>query len=107
IAVIKRLAEAFRKKNLPMIYSKGGTREDNWDSCSWSWKNNRTAEGSAPKKAMPGYNEIVAEIAPQTQDIVISKQKPSAFFGTHLQSYLTYLGCDSIIATGCTTSGCV
>ena len=47
------------------------------------------------------------EIGPQPQDIVIYKQKPSAFFGTNMTSYLTLLGCDSVIVTGTTTSGCV
>ena len=35
------------------------------------------------------------------------KQKPSGFFGTNLQSYLTLLGCDSVVIVGTTTSGCV
>ena len=52
-------------------------------------------------------NEIVAEIAPAPQDIVVYKQKPSGFFGTNMASYLTLLGCDSVIVTGTTTSGCV
>jgi nicotinamidase-related amidase len=52
-------------------------------------------------------NEIVAPIAPTPQDIVVLKQKPSGFFGTNMASYLTLLGCDSLIVTGTTTSGCV
>jgi maleamate amidohydrolase len=38
---------------------------------------------------------------------VVYKQKPSGFFGTNMASYLTLLGCDSVIVTGTTTSGCV
>ena len=52
-------------------------------------------------------NEIVTPIAPGPQDIVVYKQKPSGFFGSNLASYLTLLGCDSVIVTGTTTSGCV
>jgi nicotinamidase-related amidase len=52
-------------------------------------------------------NEIVAMIGPGPRDIVIKKQKPSGFFGTNLASYLTLLGCDSVIVVGTTTSGCV
>jgi len=37
----------------------------------------------------------------------VLKQMPSAFHGTRLQSYLTFLNCDSVIVTGTTTSGCV
>src|SRR5206468_12020615 len=51
--------------------------------------------------------EIVAEIAPAPQDIVVYKQKPSGFFGTNMTAYLTLLGCDSVIVAGTTTSGCV
>jgi maleamate amidohydrolase len=46
-------------------------------------------------------------IAPGPRDIVITKQKPSGFFGTNLASYLTLLDCDSVIIVGTTTSGCV
>jgi maleamate amidohydrolase len=52
-------------------------------------------------------NEIVTPIAPGPRDILVYKQKPSGFFGTNLASYLTLLGCDSVIVTGTTTSGCV
>ena len=52
-------------------------------------------------------NTIVAEIAPQPQDIVIEKLKPSVFFGTPLLSHLVLLGADSLIVAGTTTSGCV
>jgi hypothetical protein len=52
-------------------------------------------------------NEIATMIAPGPRDIVIKKQKPSGFFATNLASYLTLLGCDSVIVAGTTTSGCV
>jgi maleamate amidohydrolase len=38
-------------------------------------------------------------------DILIKKQKPSGVFGTSLASYVTLLGCDSVIAGGTTHSG--
>jgi len=107
IAVIKRIAEAFREKRLPVIYSHGGGRADSWDSGSWSWKNKRAGEGVVRREGSLGFNDIVADIAPLPQDIVISKQKPSVFFGTDLASFLILLGCDSIVFAGTTTSGCV
>lgn len=107
IGHMARLAATFRARRLPVIYTTGEARDDNWDACSWSWKNNRTSEAAAPSQSSRGTNEIVDEIAPQPVDIVVRKQKPSAFFATELASYLTYLGCDSVVLTGCTTSGCV
>lgn len=41
------------------------------------------------------------------QDIIITKQYPSAFFATSLASTLTAAGVDQVILTGLTTSGCV
>jgi maleamate amidohydrolase len=40
-------------------------------------------------------------------ELVVSKQYPSAFFGTSLASTLTTWGTDTLIITGVTTSGCV
>lgn len=53
-----------------------------------------------------GY-EFVAEVAPGPDDILIPKWHASAFHGTGLTSYLIGLGVDTVVLTGCTTSGCV
>ena len=106
---IKKLLDASRKKGLPVIYTTGSTRADGWDRGSWAWKNSRTEEDVAPPPA--GFNrdgnDIMDEIAPAPQDIVIRKLKPSAFHGTPLTGFLNDLGADSLIVTGTTTSGCV
>ena len=106
---IRSLIDKAHEKGLPVIYTTGVRRGDNWDSGSWSWKNNRSTEDVSNKTVMSNRdgNEIMAEIAPGPKDIVIYKQKPSGFFGTNMTSYLTLLGCDSVIVTGTTTSGCV
>lgn len=46
-------------------------------------------------------------LVPSDDELVISKQYPSAFFGTSLASTLTTLGIDTLIHTGVSTSGCV
>lgn len=46
-------------------------------------------------------------LVPHDDELVVSKQYPSAFFGTSLASTLTSLGIDSVLLTGLTTSGCV
>ena len=46
-------------------------------------------------------------LVPEDDELVVSKQYPSAFFGTSLASTLTSWGVDSLIITGLTTSGCV
>ena len=107
IREIKKLLAAARNKGLPVIYSTGTGREDNWDRGAWAWKSSRTAERPRTSGTNLDGNTIVAEIAPQPQDIVIEKQKPSVFYGTPLQSYLVLLGVDSLLMVGTTTSGCV
>lgn len=46
-------------------------------------------------------------LVPRPDELVITKQYPSVFFGTSLASTLTAAGIDSVILTGLTTSGCV
>jgi maleamate amidohydrolase len=53
-----------------------------------------------------GY-EFVAEVAPREGDVLIPKKHPSAFFGTAMCSHLIDKQVDTVIVTGCTTSGCV
>ena len=104
---IKALIDAAHAKGLPVIYTTGERRPDNWDAGSWRWKSTRGDEVGGSQNDPVDGNEIVAMIAPGPRDIVIRKQKPSGFFGTNLASYLTLLGCDSVIIVGTTTSGCV
>lgn len=105
---LKALIDKARDRQIPVIYTTGFRRADGWDDGSWRWKNRRAAEDGRVQSAsgLDG-NQIVAEIAPGPRDVVIYKQKPSGFFGTNLTSYLTLLGCDSVIVVGTTTSGCV
>ena len=67
------------------------------------------------QKAMPLKNFIQGSpmgawpkgLEPDASEIVISKQYPSAFFGTSLAPTLTAQGIDTLIITGVTTSGCI
>tara|TARA_Y100001960_G_scaffold333682_1_gene440218 strand:- start:3654 stop:4268 length:615 start_codon:yes stop_codon:yes gene_type:complete len=52
-------------------------------------------------------SQIVSSLTPLPGEIVIRKQVPSAFFGTNLAPQLTARGVDTVLVTGCTTSGCV
>jgi maleamate amidohydrolase len=65
----------------------------------------------APALAMltPGsrWAQIDERIAPREDEPVLLKLFASAFFGTALQPMLTAAGCDTLIVTGASTSGCV
>ncbi|MFO0336853.1 MAG: cysteine hydrolase, partial [Pseudomonadota bacterium] len=50
---------------------------------------------------------VVAELAPRDGDFVIDKNRPSAFFGTPLESCLSGLGVREVVVCGVTTNCCV
>jgi nicotinamidase-related amidase len=50
---------------------------------------------------------IPAEIAPQPEDVIVTKQYASAFFGTSLASTLAAMKVDTVMIGGFSTSGCV
>lgn len=102
---IARLLDAARSVKLPVVYTRGEYTRGGPEAGRWAAKMARMFE-SPPDAAVSG-DEIVREIAPQPGDLVIKKDKPSAFFGTPLVSYLVERGIDSLLVTGCTTSGCV
>ena len=105
IDAVQKILEVGRRKRLPVIYTTNPRREDSFDLGIWGLKGSRSDE----EVDVMGHkgNEIVAEVAPEPDDIFIEKRKPSAFFGTPLMSYLNHMKADSLILTGTTTSGCV
>ena len=102
---LQRVIEAARDKGVPVIYTHALPRPTAVRAGGWARKNSRVLEPTEISQRIG--NDIVAEIAPRPGDIVIQKDKPSAFYGTALVSYLVALGCDSVIVTGTSTSGCV
>lgn len=102
-AAVHRIAEVlalFRARGWPVLYPHVSPKE--------SFDQGRLAEKvpALMTVARNGY-DFVEEIRPQPKDILLPKKHPSAFFGTPLASYLIDLGADTLVVTGCTTSGCV
>jgi nicotinamidase-related amidase len=102
---IRDLLDAARPKHLPIFYTTSDERRHSSAVGRWQGKNTRAAEDHNERWARA--NDIVADIAPQDGEIIIRKQKPSAFFGTPLMAMLNEFRCDTVLMTGCTTSGCV
>lgn len=102
---IRELLADARKKMLPTFYTTGHEGGSSVAFGRWHGKNSRGGEDMGEKWAKG--NEIVEEIAPRDGDVLIRKQKPSAFFGTPLISMLNEVHADTVLVTGCTTSGCV
>lgn len=104
VAVIRKLIAAARAKRLPIIYTTGEYRSDIFDYGGWRRKQSRLTENI--EQLIEG-DRILDEIAPAPQDVVVKKQKASAFCGTPLLGYLIDLKVDSLLVTGTTTAGCV
>jgi len=98
-----RILEIARKHGIPVIYTNVVYQEDGLDG-------GRFFEKVLPLKHFCKGNpmgEFAAGIQPRENELVVSKQYPSAFFGTSLASTLTARGIDTLIITGLTTSGCI
>lgn len=54
-----------------------------------------------------GYGDFAEGLTPHPDEVVITKQYASGFFGTSLASTLTALGIDTLLIAGVSTSGCV
>ena len=103
LASALRLQKVARETNTPVIYTNVVYRPGGADGGRFYQKSmvlHNFVQGS-PMGNWPKGLEVAAD------EMVISKQYPSAFFGTSLASTLTAMGIDTLIHTGLSTSGCV
>jgi len=101
-ATIPLLAKA-RQQGMPVIYTRVLYHPSGADGGLFVQKVpalRRMVEGEP-------LAEIVPELPPAPDDVILIKQYASAFFGTSLAAMLTARGTDTLIITGCSTSGCV
>jgi maleamate amidohydrolase len=103
LASALRLQKVARENNVPVIYTnvvynKAALNGGRFYQKSMTLHN--FLEGS-PMGAWP------KGLVPHEDELVISKQYASAFFGTSLASTLTTWGIDTLIHTGVSTSGCI
>ena len=52
-------------------------------------------------------SKIVDQLTPIEVEYVVCKTQPSGFFGTDLAEWYQNQGVDTVLITGCTTSGCI
>tara|TARA_R100001244_G_scaffold6593_25_gene8236 strand:- start:38277 stop:38930 length:654 start_codon:yes stop_codon:yes gene_type:complete len=103
LASALRVREAARSAGIPVILTNVSYHPSAIDG-------GRFFEKAAPLRYFVAGNPMAAfaqGLEPRAEELVITKQYPSAFFGTSLASTLTALGVDSVLLTGLTTSGCV
>ena len=94
----KQLLEASRAAGIPITYCTGDTRS--------SSNKGRATNRQVLNEHNESY-DILDELAPEDGELVVYKQRASAFYGTPLMSHLTQMGIQSLIMGGGTTSGCL
>ena len=102
---VKTLIEACREANIPVIYTKEVHRPSGIDM-------GRELDGNEPDHCLIGTRgvEIMEEIAPLPDDIVVTKPRYNAFLGTDLPFILNGLDVkpnDTLIICGDATNVCV
>lgn len=104
VGAIRRLLDTMRRAELPVVFT----------TVSYGEGDKVTAKAFIDKvpvlltlEAGSRWVEIDDRIAPLPTEPVLNKLFASAFFGTALGSMLASHGCDSLIVTGASTSGCV
>ena len=98
------LLEVAHQRDIPVIFSTViYEEEDIKDAGVWALKQTGARTLTAGSEAV----KIDPRLGLQPKDIVLMKKYASCFYGTDLVARLNSRRIDTLIITGCTTSGCV
>ena len=103
IEATKGLLSECRNAGIPVAFTRVVYADDGADNGVFCMK----APGLKDLTEDALGSQIVNDLAPVDGEYITRKTQPSAFFGTSLQSWLTVKHVDTVLVTGCTTSGCV
>jgi maleamate amidohydrolase len=92
-----------RRRGLPVAFSRVVYAEDGSQNGAFV----RKVPALATLTETAPSSQIVPELAPLPGETILRKTQPSAFFGTGYAGMLREQGVDTVIVTGCTTSGCI
>jgi len=104
IAAIRPLIDVAHERNVPVVFSTVMYHDADFkDAGIWALKQ----KGPTSLKAGTPAVELDKRMDFQPRDSLLVKKYASCFFGTDLVPRLLSRGVDTLIITGCTTSGCV
>ncbi len=103
VEATRRLLDAARARALPVIYTTSPWRPEGGDQPFKSAADRSPGFRAWDERA----SRIDERVAPHPRDLILEKENASAFFGTHLVSYLIAHGVDTLLITGCSTSACI
>lgn len=102
LAATLPLATAARTTGIPLVF----TRVEYAHPADGGLFRRKVAALACFERGNP-LADFPSTLAPAPGDIVITKQYPSAFFGTPLAATLSALRIDTVLISGVTTSGCI
>jgi maleamate amidohydrolase len=108
---IQVLLSFAREAGIPVIHSTGLLEEES-GVLGFSEAKRRTPmrfdplDPEAEDRRLHRY-DIIEQVSPMPGEAVLRKSSPSVFWGTPLAAHLNYLGVDTILVAGESTSGCV
>jgi nicotinamidase-related amidase len=102
---VQRVIATAREMGIPVIHATGNPKIPHWSDR----REKKRAKSDDPEAAERYSHrfDIIPEVAPIDGEVVVNKSAPSAFFGTILAAHLNYIGADTVIVCGESTSGCV
>ena len=104
---VNALAEAFRAKGFPVVWTYVAYMESGEDCGVWGTRTN-TPDSLQNIKVGSRRSEFDDRLnIDKVRDIIINKRMASAFFETNLGSLFTFHKVDTVVVTGGSTSGCV
>ncbi len=113
IPVVKEMVAAARNAGCRIIWTRQGYRADLADVTPYDhWRSRRAGidltdpENSALVRGSPGF-EILPELMPAKDDIVVDKTANGAFYQTDLEMVLKSQGISQLLFCGITTDVCV
>lgn len=104
VTAIQQLLATARTRGLPVIFTTVAYDESSWQPAQVFLEK---VPSLRVLRVGTAEVEVDARLGRLASEPVLTKQFASAFFGTALASLLTSHSCDTVIVTGCTTSGCV
>jgi ureidoacrylate peracid hydrolase len=105
LPTLKRALTFCRESGIPVIYTTHAHRQGGCDMGRFKDLWPPIMNGAGLVEGKPGV-EIYPEIAPRPGEIVITKRRYSAFYGTDLEIILRGLGVDTVVISGVTTENC-
>jgi len=106
IPSVKRLAEAFRETNRPVVYIAHVVKPDHSDAAYPYWRRTVSMEKQFIAEGTWGA-QIVDELTPQKDEHLIIKKGFGGFSNTPLDTILRNLGITTCVVAGVTTCVCV